>query len=226
MKIVTYDIETITPNWTPKLENPNEFPPIAYHKPIAIVCIVIETSPFTISLQLHKNMPFSESVEVEILKNLLETLKDRLHISFNGRCFDAPLLAFRAMKHAVKWNFHYQKRHRYPNYKTSLQHYDVCDQMSDYGACRKPTLDECCMLLGLPGKYANDGASVSQMYSESRYDDILRYCAEDTLQTLLIACRQADVFGEPFCLVDMEKVIIEWSLTKRIFEKFHEVLKK
>src|ERR1041384_7451509 len=55
-------------------------------------------------------------------------------VTYNGRSFDLPVLALRALRHGVAMSWYYQGRvrHRY----SEEGHLDLCDMLSDHGAAR------------------------------------------------------------------------------------------
>src|SRR5438105_3390986 len=69
-------------------------------------------------------------------------------VSFNGRCFDLPLLEMAAFRYGCTAREYYQSRNRYGG-----GHIDVMDWLSNFGALRvNGGLDVLAKLLGKPGK--------------------------------------------------------------------------
>ena len=101
MRILTLDIETITPRWEPPEDDPGKFPGIPFHEP-CVVCWMIHDKQ-----GLEINMcDIAEFNERDILEELRADLQssDRL-VTFNGRGFDMPVLAFRAMTCGLDWSW-------------------------------------------------------------------------------------------------------------------------
>jgi hypothetical protein len=80
-----------------------------------------------------------------------ERMKPKL-VTFNGRGYGLPLLRYRAMVHGIMApTYHQEDRNRsYSSRYSKELHFDVMDQMSEYGASVWPSLDDVRNLLGLP----------------------------------------------------------------------------
>jgi predicted PolB exonuclease-like 3'-5' exonuclease len=189
MLTVTIDCETICPTWNPSNEDQCKFPPLPYHEPVVVVMLLAsKNGGEPLKLEFISFVLGSGQEEEEFLRETARTWlarSDRI-VSWGGRHFDLPLLALRAVRNGVDWSFWPTKRHRYANYKRSLVHYDICDQMSDEGASHHFSLDATSKALGLPGKGDVDGADVAAAWSAGLKRDIDRYCHEDVFGTWLI----------------------------------------
>jgi predicted PolB exonuclease-like 3'-5' exonuclease len=108
-------------------------------------------------------------------------------VTYNGRSFDLPVLALRALRHGVSMPWYYQGRlrHRY----SEDGHLDLCDMLSDHGAARSMSLDAMARLIGLPGKIGVDGSQVEGMFKAGQLDLIKNYCLTDVAQTALLFLR-------------------------------------
>lgn len=103
------------------------------------------------------------------------------------RRFDLPVLLW----HAARY------RHRAlaervralmgaPRYKHDAVR-DVSDILSGYGAAPHTSLDAACKALGLRGKGETDGTDVERLWvAEGRRDDVVTYCTEDVVHTILV----------------------------------------
>jgi len=117
-------------------------------------------------------------------------------ITWNGRTFDLPVLAMRALHHGVPWGWYYDTSNIRYRYSTE-GHCDLMDFLSDYGASRKMKLDDVSHLVGLPGKSAAeepiDGSMVADIVAKGPLDENMvrvgRYCMQDAIQTALIFLR-------------------------------------
>ena len=118
-------------------------------------------------------------------------------VTWNGRSFDLPVLAMRALHLGVPWGWYYDERDIRYRYSTT-GHCDLMDFLSDYGACRSMKLDDASRLVGLPGKDVPgeehfDGSMVSELVArgddQANKDKIRRYCLQDVLQTALVFLR-------------------------------------
>lgn len=109
-------------------------------------------------------------------------------VTFNGRSFDLPVLALRALCHGVPMGWYY--RDASTRYRYSEQgHLDLCDWLADHGATRSSSLDAIARLVGLPGKVGVDGSQVEGLYRAGQLAAIERYCLADVAQTALVFLR-------------------------------------
>jgi predicted PolB exonuclease-like 3'-5' exonuclease len=118
-------------------------------------------------------------------------------VTWNGRTFDLPVLAMRALHLGVPWSWYYDSRDIRYRY-TDQGHLDLMDFLSDYGASRSAKLDDACRLIGLPGKDVPgqdhiDGSMVADIVAEGEVvvnmAKVARYCLQDVLQTALFFVR-------------------------------------
>lgn len=119
-------------------------------------------------------------------------------VSWNGRGFDVPVLLHRSMIHGLTAAGWYGSSSRCDGYGYRYaddRHCDLMDQMSDYGACAKLSLDDVARALGLPGKIGGHGSEVEAMVAEGRIDDVRRYCEGDVLNLFGVYLRHALLTG-------------------------------
>jgi predicted PolB exonuclease-like 3'-5' exonuclease len=209
VKIITIDIETIAPNWIPGahgyeliktpvaidggaliLDEKPKFPPLPYHLPVVISVLSVDTAtPGEIELTSYR---LDEISELHVLVELALRLSDAHRIvTYNGRGFDMPLLTLRAMAqfalgNKIDWSFWEQCRHRFGNYKQALVHYDLADQLTDFGGAPRFGLDALAQAMGLPGKVGVEGSQVGRLWEDpSNRDRIVMYCESDVIDTFL-----------------------------------------
>ncbi len=106
-------------------------------------------------------------------------------ISFNGRAFDAPWLLARSAKHKIKPTRDLMEG-RYLYQQKNCRHLDLQDQLSYYGATRRPgSLHLWCRLFNIDSPKAEgvDGSQVTAMYKDGKYFEIARYNAADLRAT-------------------------------------------
>jgi predicted PolB exonuclease-like 3'-5' exonuclease len=109
-------------------------------------------------------------------------------VTYNGRRFDLPVIALRALCHGVPLAWYY--RERGVRYRFSEEaHLDLCDWLADHGASRAGSLDAVVRLIGLPGKVGIDGSQVEGMFHAGQLEAIQRYCLADVAQTALLLLR-------------------------------------
>jgi predicted PolB exonuclease-like 3'-5' exonuclease len=218
MITTTLDIETIS-DWKPPEDKPDAFPPTGTIKPVVISWLVVDTA--TRLFMLRSDAIEAHNVERNTLNDLGKDLR-RSHriVSWNGRNFDMPILGNRAMARGVLWGFWHEMRHRYENYRKALNHYDLMDQLGDQGGSRGMRLDHVCVANGLPGKGDVDGSKVGELWAApGGKSKVVRYCAEDVLQTWLIYLRYLFSFKEA------EQVKAFWALSVK-WARAHDLLKE
>lgn len=109
-------------------------------------------------------------------------------VTFNGRSFDLPVIALRALCHGVPLPWYYRDAATRARY-SEQGHLDLCDQLADHGATRSSSLDAIARLVGLPGKVGVDGSQVEGMYRAGQLAAIERYCLADVVQTAFVLMR-------------------------------------
>jgi predicted PolB exonuclease-like 3'-5' exonuclease len=109
-------------------------------------------------------------------------------VTYNGRSFDLPVIAMRALCHGTPLGWYYRERN--VRYRYSEEgHLDLCDWLADHGATRSGSLDAVARLIGLPGKVGVDGSQVEGLYAAGQLAEIQRYCLADVTQTALLFLR-------------------------------------
>jgi 3'-5' exonuclease len=194
------DIETVpdTDRWQrPDLANSNEpaFPPTWAHRIIVIGCLWLDHGYNLKRIGVIGDTsaePGGTPDERE--RGLLEDFsrfvgKARpVLVSYNGRSFDLPVIALRALCHAVPLGWYYREKDM--RYRFSEEgHLDLCDWLADHGATRAGKLDAVARLIGLPGKVGVDGSQVEGLYDAGQLATIQRYCLADVAQTALLFLR-------------------------------------
>jgi predicted PolB exonuclease-like 3'-5' exonuclease len=115
--------------------------------------------------------------------------KFRPHVvTWNGRGFDLPVLALRALRFGLEFGWYYQGegyRYRY----SEEGHLDLCDTFSDHGAAKMTSLDGAARLIGLPGKTGVDGSQVEGLFHAGQIEALRRYCLSDVAQTAFLFLR-------------------------------------
>jgi predicted PolB exonuclease-like 3'-5' exonuclease len=115
-------------------------------------------------------------------------------VTWNGRSFDLPVLALRALRFGLNFGWYYRGegyRYRY----TEEGHLDLCDVLADHGAAKMTSLDAASRLIGLPGKDGVDGSQVEGLYHAGQIDALRRYCLSDVAQTAFLFLRYRLVSG-------------------------------
>jgi predicted PolB exonuclease-like 3'-5' exonuclease len=121
-------------------------------------------------------------------------------VTWNGRTFDLPVLAMRAMKLGIPWGWYYKDkfgaRYRYGE----DGHCDLMDFLSDFGGARQMKLGDVARLIGLPGKTDMDGSKVADVVAQgpsvANEIKIARYCLQDAIQTAILFVRSRHHTGK------------------------------
>ena len=126
--------------------------------------------------------------EAEMLNHFWEAVaKYQTVVTFNGYAFDVPYLVVRSAVHGIRPTANLMiNRYLSSQYKATVQHVDLQDQLSFYGAMRKKgSLHMWTRAFGIksPKTAEVNGHAVSAMYDEGRYLDIARYNAADLVAT-------------------------------------------
>lgn len=109
-------------------------------------------------------------------------------VTYNGRGFDLPVIALRALCHGVSLAWYYREKNVRARYSDD-GHLDLCDWLADHGATRSGSLDAIAKLIGLPGKVGIDGSQVEGLYAAGELDRIRSYCLSDVMQTAMLLLR-------------------------------------
>lgn len=105
-------------------------------------------------------------------------------VGWNSRGFDVPVLLQRSLVHGLAAPTWFRAGSRFDSYGYrygDMWHADLMDQLADYGACTKLSLDETAQACGLPGKLGGHGSEVEAMLRAGEHDRIRAYCEGDTL---------------------------------------------
>src|SRR5487761_2309354 len=141
-------------------------------------------------------------------KHLIERFFDGLDrftpdlVSWNGTGFDLPVLHYCCLLHGVTAARYWElgdndQSFRYRNYLSRFhwRHMDLMDILSGFQGRGRVSLNDCAVLLGLPGKIGMSGADVWDSYLRGELRRIRDYCETDVLNTYLIFLRLELVRG-------------------------------
>jgi hypothetical protein len=192
------DIETIpdVERWhRPKtLDSEPGFPPSWAHRIVVIGCLLLDDRYRLKRIGVIGDPSGGPGTADERERGLLEDFsrfvgKARpVLVTYNGRSFDLPVIALRALCHAVPLPWYY--REKGVRYRFSEEgHLDLCDWLADHGATRPGKLDAVARLIGLPGKVGIDGSQVDGLYRAGQLATIQKYCLADVAQTAFLFLR-------------------------------------
>jgi len=200
MRYMVYDIETI-PNpevpWEPPKDKPDAFPPIMCHKVVSIGQMLLDTSGEILMFEnASQYNPIESHIVSAFLTDVIGGVSNRNFtlVGYNSRNFDWPVMIARAMRYGfpIRASFAKNFRYRFSN----EGHYDLADDMSDYGASPKSSLLNACLNIGLPGKVGVDGGDVKKLYADGQLSKLDDYCLADVLQTGILLARWLYIKGE------------------------------
>jgi 3'-5' exonuclease len=159
------------------------FAPPAFHIPVCIALIDVDCE----TCKVHNATVLDNPDEKSLLQQFWRVTRLRkgnpirtTFVTFNGRGFDLPCLFLRSLKHRIP--IQVWERNRY-SFESS---HDICDDLSEFGATSRLSLDLVSKLLGLSGKTDTRGSMVEQLYQNGERQRIRNYCMEDALNSYLI----------------------------------------
>lgn len=106
-------------------------------------------------------------------------------VTFNGRSFDIPFIAVRSAVHGIRPTKNLMSN-RYLSMQRGGYHVDLYDQLSFYGAVRRPgSLHLWTRVFDIKSPKADGitGYDVARLYAEGKHLDIARYNAGDLAAT-------------------------------------------
>jgi hypothetical protein len=173
--------------------NGSDFIPFTFQVPVA-VCVARAGDDFSLQAVSCLDTPLFRPREIvrKFWLGLTYYSKTRL-VTFNGRCFDLPLLELAAFRYGIPGKDYYARgRNRFGG------DLDLMDWMTNYGAARgfPGGLDVLAKLLGKPGKMEVTGEQVYDMHRAGRLQEINDYCMYDTLDTYFVFLRTRVLTGD------------------------------
>jgi predicted PolB exonuclease-like 3'-5' exonuclease len=176
----------------------SDFIPFTFQVPVA-VCVIRVSADFGFQQITPLGAPTFKPFDIVsqfwtgIGSHLKKNSRMKL-VTFNGRCFDLPLMELAAFRYRVACGLTYFERMRN---RFKSDHIDLLDWLSNSGATRMPGgLNLLSKILGKPGKMDVAGDQVYQMHSAGRLQEINDYCMFDTLDTYFVFLRSRVMTGE------------------------------
>jgi predicted PolB exonuclease-like 3'-5' exonuclease len=183
----------------------SDFLPVTFHVPIC-VCIAKVGADFR--LQTLGCLDAPQFRPAEITRGFwkgLQHYKARL-VTFNGRCFDLPLMELAAFRYGVSVPSYFANKSSM-RYRYGDMHIDLLDFLSNHGAIRLAGgLNLLSKLLGKPGKVEASGDKVYEMYRRGELQAINDYCNFDVLDTYFVFLRTRVMTGE--LSLDQEQALV------------------
>jgi hypothetical protein len=173
--------------------NGSDFVAVSFQVPVA-VCVVKVANDFTLQAITCLDAPQFRTREIVRKFWLGVGMYERAKlVTFNGRCFDMPMLELAAFRHGLNLRDYCQKnRNRFQG-----NHLDLLDWMTNFGASRlMGGLNLLAKMIGKPGKMDVAGDQVYRLYCEGRLQEINDYCLCDTLDTYFVFLRTRVMTGD------------------------------
>jgi len=165
--------------------NGSDFLPYTFHVPVALCVLRVNRD---LSLEAYRCLDAPEYRPREITRQFWRGLEHYGYptlVTFNGRCFDIPLLELCAFRYGFPLRRHIEASRLRYKFGCDLQEF-----FTNFGAARFPGgLNVAAKLLGLPGKMSVQGKHVLEMHRAGRFQEINDYCLCDTLDTYFVFLR-------------------------------------
>jgi predicted PolB exonuclease-like 3'-5' exonuclease len=169
------------------------FPAIIFHRPISIAIGLVgddHSLKEVRSLGMNATPHSSKELAIEFWNYVQAGVR---LISYNGRCFDLPVLELTALHYGIPCSRYWKDGTR-DRYRGQGGHLDLMDLISNVGATRAPSLHALMLLLGYSGKDC-DGSQVQALYESGCYEAIDSYCRLDVIRTYALFLRLELVRG-------------------------------
>lgn len=127
---------------------------------------------------------YKQRTEPEILEDFWESAQSYdTFVTFNGRQFDVPFLLLRSIAADIKPSVELNRK-RYLSQQSTPYHIDLQDELTFYGATKRPQLHMFCQAFGIESpKGEVSGDDVAELYRTKKFTDIAKYNAKDVVAT-------------------------------------------
>jgi len=178
----------------------SDFIPYTYQIPVSVAIAKVSADLNLIDLKTLDDPDFRPHVISENFWRGWEAYHRPTLVTFNGRCFDLPLMELAALRYGLEvpgWfdlqaRSYEQPRNRY----NVTAHLDLYDLLTNFGASRfHGGLNLAANLLGKPGKMGVQGDMVQDLYDQGRLSEINQYCCCDVLDTFFVFLRTCVMRG-------------------------------
>jgi hypothetical protein len=173
-----------------------DFIPITYQIPVAI-CLAPLGADFRLR-GLHC-LDAPDYRTAEMVRSFWKTVNrygDTKLVTFNGRCFDLPMLELAAFRYGLSAPGHFGGGKGGPRDRFGEGHIDLMEVLTNRGAIRFPGgLNLLSKLLGKPGKVDVWGHQVYDLWRQGKLDAVNEYCSFDVLDTYFVFLRTRVLLG-------------------------------
>lgn len=177
-----------------------DFIPHTFQVPTAVVIAKIDCDLNLIDIVSLDEPNFRPHVITEHFWRGWESYGRPQWVTFNGRCFDIPLMELAAFRYGLSIPAWFNssgpayKQHR--NRYNTDSHFDLHEFLTNYSACWfRGGLDLAAQLVAKPGKMAVKGDQVQAMFSQGQLQQISEYCCCDVLDTYFVFLRAMVLLG-------------------------------
>jgi len=196
MSYLVFDLETVPDMkvWTPEPKKPrakkdpaDAFAPLYAHRPIAIGYVALDDDLNATAIGCVGTSTFKddERALLSAFSNWVTPMTTTM-VTFAGHRFDMPVLALRALRHALPHGWYdSEKRNRY----RETSHLDLFTALTEGSPENKFSLDTFCKIIGLPGKGGFDGSMVKGAFERGEIAKIEGYCTQDAVRTTFLLFR-------------------------------------
>lgn len=181
----------------------SDFVPWSFQIPVA-VCMAPVGADFRLQgLHVLDEPHYRTAAQVRTFWKLVNHHSQARLVTFNGRCFDLPVMELSAFRYGVSAVGSFgEARKRYGE-----RHIDLLELLTNYGAVRLAGgLDLLSKILGKPGKVETKGHQVYDLYRRGKLAEINAYCCFDVLDTYFVFLRTRVLVGA--LPLDAEQVIV------------------
>lgn len=184
MSYFVFDLETVVAPDMPALMTPDSGPVVSCQRIVAAGCVLLRDDCVVDSPRVWM------SDERTIVDNLVATMSSerRTIVTFNGRGFDMPVIAYRCMHYGIQWPHLWGGKGMQFRYSDE-GHFDLMEALSFHSATRKPALEAVSRLIGMPGKPGVSGSDVAELVESGKDRELETYALSDAVHTAAILMR-------------------------------------
>lgn len=183
----------------------HDFPRLPLHEVVCLSGLWVTANSMTLF-----SLSQESSTEKAILEKFISSIEKYapVLVSWNGKAFDVPVLAYRAMLHKLTAPRLFDQgvldhSTKYNNYQNRYhsKHTDLMDVFARFNPKYFQKLDHIAKLFDLPGKQDNtgkniDGHAVTTLVQSNNWQALTSYCESDVLNTWLIYLRWLLLIGQ------------------------------